>query len=67
MNTLSLNGEPLDTMAPTLQALLVERGYDLGSAFACAVNSVFVQRSQWPLQALCNGDRIDVVTPVTGG
>jgi sulfur carrier protein len=67
MNTLSLNGVPLDTAAPTLQALLIERGYNLGSAFACAVNSVFVQRSQWPLQALHDGDRVDVVTPVTGG
>lgn len=67
MNTLSLNGEPMSSGAPTLQALLTERGYDLGAAFACALNLVFVPRSQWPLQALSDGDRVDVITPVTGG
>ncbi len=67
MNTLSLNGEPLLTEAPTLQALLLERGYDPGAAFACALNHVFVPRHHWPQQAVRDGDRIDVITPVTGG
>ena len=67
MTTLSLNGEPLLSDAATLLALLLERGYDLGAAFACAVNHVFVPRHHWPQQSLRDGDRIDVVTPVTGG
>jgi sulfur carrier protein len=67
MNTLSLNGEPLRSESPTLQALLVERGYDLQAAFARALNLAFVPRPQWPRQTLCDGDRIDVITPVTGG
>lgn len=69
MNTLdiSFNGERLQTQATTLQTLLLERGYALQNAFACAVNSGFVPRPQWPQRMLQNGDRIDVVTPITGG
>ncbi|MDB5964861.1 MAG: thiS [Polaromonas sp.] len=64
---LSLNGKPIDTDAPTLNALLLAQGYDLKSAFACAINSTFVPRPQWPERALQSGDRIDIVTPITGG
>ncbi len=64
---LSLNGQTLETGEATLQALLQARGYDLKSAFACAVNNTFVPRPQWPAYVLQNSDRIDVVTPITGG
>ena len=64
---ISLNGERIATQAATLQALLLERGYDLKSAFACAVNNGFVPRPQWPERHLQGGDRVDVVTPITGG
>ena len=69
MNTLeiSLNGKVVATDATTLQALLETRGYDFKSAFACAINNVFVPRPQWPQRELQSGDRIDVVTPITGG
>ena len=64
---ISLNGEAIQTDAPTLQALLVARGYQLQGAFACAINNSFVPRQQWPERALQSGDRIDIVTPITGG
>ena len=69
MNTfkISLNGKPLSTDASTLQALLELHGYDFKSAFACAINNAFVPRPQWPQHRLQSGDRIDVVTPITGG
>ena len=69
MNTLeiSLNGKVVATDATTLQTLLEARGYDFKSAFACAINNVFVPRPQWPQRELQSGDRIDVVTPITGG
>ncbi|MBC7604925.1 MAG: sulfur carrier protein ThiS [Ramlibacter sp.] len=69
MNTLeiSLNGKPLATDATTLQTLLEACGYDFKSAFACAINNAFVPRPQWPQRTLQSGDRIDVVTPITGG
>ena len=64
---ISLNGKRLEASAANLQALLLAQGYDLKSAFACAINNTFVPRQQWPERALQNGDRIDVVTPITGG
>jgi sulfur carrier protein len=63
----SLNGERLNVEAATLQALLLERGYQLETAFACAINNAFVPRHQWPERVLVSGDRIDIVTPITGG
>ena len=63
----SLNGERLSVEPTTLQALLLVRGYKLESAFACAINSTFVPRPQWPERALINDDKIDIVTPITGG
>ena len=64
---ISLNGERTSAEAGTLQALLLARGYKLDSAFACAINNTFVARPQWPQRTLENGDRIDIVTPITGG
>jgi sulfur carrier protein len=63
----SLNGERLNVEAATLQALLLARGYKLETAFACAINNTFVPRPQWPERTLVNGDKIDIVTPITGG
>jgi sulfur carrier protein len=63
----SINGERIAVEATTLQALLLARGYKLEAAFACAINNTFVPRSQWPERTLENGDRIDIVTPITGG
>ena len=64
---ISLNGQKVTTDAVTLQALLLAQGYDLASAFACAVNNGFVPRTQWPERSLKSGDRIDVITPIAGG
>jgi sulfur carrier protein len=64
---ISLNGERIQTQAATLQALLLARGFELQKPIACAINNAFVPRSQWPERALQNGDRIDVVAPITGG
>ena len=65
---ISINGVPVQADSPiTLQALLVARGYELKAAMACAVNNTFVPRAQWPARQLHSGDRIDVVTPITGG
>ena len=63
----SLNGNRLQTDSATLQALLLAQAYDLKSAFACAINNTFVPRQQWSERVLENGDRIDIVTPITGG
>ena len=64
---ISLNGQRVETDAATLQALLLAQGYVMTNAFACAINKAFVPRPQWSERELQNGDRIDVVTPITGG
>ena len=64
---ISMNGERVAIVATTLQALLLARGYKLETAFACAINNSFVPRPQWPERVLADGDRIDIVTPITGG
>lgn len=64
---LSFNGVPAAVPAGPLEALLVQQGCDLAAAMACAVNGQFVPRAQWPLRMLNDGDRVDVVVPVTGG
>ena len=67
MIDISLNGARAAVVVTTLQALLLARGYKLDSAFACAINNTFVPRQQWPERMLQNDDRIDIVTPITGG
>ena len=67
MINISLNGEHASVEASTLQALLLARGYKLETAFACAINNTFVPRPQWPERMLINDDKIDIVTPITGG
>ena len=64
---LSMNGERIAAEPSTLQTLLLARGYKLESAFACAINNTFVPRPHWPERLLADGDRIDIVTPITGG
>lgn len=64
---ISMNGKRVETAEPTLQALLLAQGYELKSAFACAINNTFVPRPQWPQRVLQTGDHIDIVTPITGG
>ncbi len=67
MINISINGERTSIEATTLQALLLARGYKLEAAFACAINNTFVPRPQWPERVLLNDDKIDIVTPITGG
>jgi len=35
--------------------------------FAVAVNTVFVPKAQYPSHLLQDGDRVEVIAPVTGG
>lgn len=55
--TLSLNGHLVQTQARTLQALLMQQGYALDAAMACAVNQSFVPRLRWPDHLLNANDR----------
>jgi sulfur carrier protein len=71
MNTspheISFNGRRLNSSAATLQELLEQQGLDLAEAMACAINQTFVPRALWAQRLIEGGDRIDVVSPITGG
>jgi sulfur carrier protein len=63
-----LNGEPVDSAAPTILLLLNERGIDPSqSGIAVAVNSEVVTRVAWETRALAEGDDVEVITAMQGG
>lgn len=63
---LTVNGESSEVEAETVEALLVELGYDDGLV-AVAVNHDVVQRRRWSETALAEGDRVEILTPRQGG
>jgi len=64
----SFNGEQFATHAGTPLATFLEgRGFTPEQRMACAINTTFVPKSQYPATLLRDGDRIDVVAPVQGG
>ncbi|MDH5206063.1 MAG: sulfur carrier protein ThiS [Hylemonella sp.] len=40
---------------------------DARPPFAAAVNTKFVPKTQYDLQPLHEGDRVEIISPVTGG
>lgn len=63
---LVVNGEPVMTRAPTLEALLEESGYG-GRRVATAVNGGFVPATRRGATVLARGDRIEIVSARQGG
>ncbi|CAH0991549.1 hypothetical protein SIN8267_01657 [Sinobacterium norvegicum] len=68
MIELLLNGsrKSLSTNVSVAEALLVW-GYDVEKKIAVAINGEFVARSQYGQQLLAAGDKVDVVSPISGG
>lgn len=63
---IELNGRPAETEAPTLSALLAERGHD-PACVATALNGDFVPREAREATPLHPGDRVEVLRPMQGG
>lgn len=63
---LIVNGEPRETTAPTLAALLTELGVK-GTAVACEVNLRVVRRDAFDRTTLTAGDRVEIVHVIGGG
>lgn len=64
--TITINQKPHEmakgaTVADALVAMAAK------PPFAVAVNTVFVPGSQHAQHLLCAGDRVEVISPVTGG
>ena len=63
-----LNGDPVETAAATVRALLDERGVDAEArGVAVAVNEAVVPRRDWAQTALGAGDTVEIVKPFRGG
>ena len=63
---LIVNGQNSSVAAATVQALLVELGYD-EALVAVAVNQDVVRRKDWSATTLADGDRVEILTPRQGG
>lgn len=64
--TVTVNGQPHETAATSLQDLLQELGYGERKV-ATAVNGDFVRATLRAETTIASGDRIDVVVPMQGG
>jgi sulfur carrier protein len=65
--SVSVNGERRAVAAGTTLDTLVAGFTGATSGVAAAVNETVVPRAQWPRTALCDGDRVEVLTAVQGG
>lgn len=65
MNVL-INNEPRELPAGATLADAL-RVCDPPAVFAAAVNLQFVPRSHYDQRALAEGDRVEIIAPITGG
>lgn len=63
---IEVNGAAVTTTAPTLAALIDERGLD-AACVATALDGDFVPRDQRAATALYPGARVEVLAPMQGG
>ncbi|MDB5034822.1 MAG: thiamine biosynthesis protein ThiS [Chlorobi bacterium] len=65
---LQLNGSPVESVAGTLNDLLLDRGVDPGQpGIAVAVNGELIPRSEWKGHRLNERDDIELITAMQGG
>ena len=64
---ISVNGEPMESDATDLAALLHSLGYDMDARIATAVNGNFVPESGRNACTLTQGDDVEIVAPRQGG
>jgi sulfur carrier protein len=65
--TISVNGERREIAPGTVLDALVKTLTAAPSGVAAALNETVVPRAEWPSTALCEGDRVEVLTAVQGG
>jgi sulfur carrier protein len=62
----TVNGEPREIAARSVDALLGELQYE-GTHFAVALNYDVLPKSRWAETPLNAGDEIEIITPRQGG
>ena len=61
-----LNGETCEVIHSHLDQILIERGYD-SQTIVTALNSTFVTLEQRAQTRLFEDDRLEVLSPISGG
>jgi sulfur carrier protein len=61
-----INNEPVQLTTPATVADAVEQA-QLKPPFAAAVNLQFVARAQYTQHTLNDGDKVEFISPITGG
>ncbi|MFF9620781.1 sulfur carrier protein ThiS [Streptomyces griseosporeus] len=64
---ITVNGEPRDFAPGTALDTVVKSLTAAPSGVAAALNETVVPRTEWPVTALAEGDRVEVLTAVQGG
>jgi sulfur carrier protein len=64
---ISVNGERREVAPGTALDTLVRSLTAAPRGVAAALNETVVPRAQWSATALCEGDRVEVLTAVQGG
>lgn len=67
MPTIEINNQPFEVAEAAPLAAALGHWPDLPEQYAVAVNGQFVPRHRYPEFQINDGDRIDVVVPVSGG
>ena len=66
MNRVSVNGQPRDTVAADIAALVAELGF-AKSTVLVEHNEIALRPDEWPVRTLKDGDRIELLRLVAGG
>ncbi|MFF9276217.1 sulfur carrier protein ThiS [Streptomyces griseosporeus] len=64
---ITVNGQPRDIAPGTALDTIVKSLTAAPSGVAAALNETVVPRTEWPVTALADGDRVEVLTAVQGG
>ncbi|MBN47743.1 MULTISPECIES: sulfur carrier protein ThiS [unclassified Methylophaga] len=64
--SLILNEQTVETTSTNLQVFLAEHGWTEGR-FVVVINDNVIAKSAHPTYQLSEGDRIDVLSPISGG
>ncbi|MEU8649076.1 sulfur carrier protein ThiS [Streptomyces sp. NPDC048737] len=64
---ISVNGERREVAPGTALDSVVRSLTPASSGVAAALNETVVPRARWSATALCDGDRVEVLTAVQGG
>ncbi|WP_273151327.1 sulfur carrier protein ThiS [Methylophaga thiooxydans] len=64
---IELNGESMDAAEMSSVADLIEQKNMTGGRFVVVVNDEVVPKSSWAQTSINAGDKVDIMSPISGG